>query len=52
VIIQSILLDPTGAVWTDVAGNVSRLDPSGAAQVDAEHLLLGGSPEATPPTGQ
>jgi hypothetical protein len=36
-IIQTIGLDPTGPVWTDVAGNVSRLDPSGAVQVDAEH---------------
>jgi hypothetical protein len=36
-IIQSILLDQSGAVWTDGASNVSRLDPSGADQVDAEH---------------
>jgi hypothetical protein len=36
-IIQTILLDPSGAVWTDSAGNVSRLDPSGAVQIDAEH---------------
>jgi hypothetical protein len=36
-IIQTILLDPTGAVWTDEASNVSRLDPSGAIQIDAEH---------------
>jgi len=36
-IIQTILLDPTGAVWTDEAFNVSRLDPSGAVQADAEH---------------
>jgi hypothetical protein len=36
-IIQTILLYPSGAVWTDEAGNVSRLDPSGAVQVDAEH---------------
>jgi hypothetical protein len=35
-IIQTILLDPTGAVWTHEAPNVSRLDPSGAVQVDAE----------------
>jgi hypothetical protein len=28
-IIQTILLDPSGAVWTDEAPNVSRLDPSG-----------------------
>jgi hypothetical protein len=36
-IIQTILLDPSGAIWTDEAPNVSRLDPSGAIQVDAEH---------------
>src|SRR5215216_7535577 len=36
-IIQTILLYPSGAVWTDSPGNVSRLDPSGADQVDAEH---------------
>jgi hypothetical protein len=26
-----------GAVWSDSAANVSRLDPSGAVQADAEH---------------
>jgi hypothetical protein len=36
-IIQTILLYPSGAVWTDEAANVSRLDPSGADQIDAEH---------------
>jgi hypothetical protein len=36
-IIQTIGLDPLGAVWTDDASNVSRLDPSGADQIDAEH---------------
>jgi hypothetical protein len=36
-IIQTILLYPSGAVWTDEAPNVSRLDPSGAVQIDAEH---------------
>jgi hypothetical protein len=36
-IIQTILLDPSGAVRTDDASNVSRLDPSGADQIDAEH---------------
>jgi hypothetical protein len=36
-IIQTILLHPSGAVWTDSASNVSRLDPSGAVQIDAEH---------------
>jgi hypothetical protein len=36
-IIQTILLYPSGAVWTDDPPNVSRLDPSGAIQADAEH---------------
>jgi hypothetical protein len=36
-IIQTILLYPSGAVWTDEASNVSSLDPSGADQADAEH---------------
>ena len=36
-IIQTILLDPSRAVWTDEAPNVSRLHPSGAIQGDAEH---------------
>jgi hypothetical protein len=36
-IIQTIGLDPSGAVWTDGASNLSRLDPSGAIQIDAEH---------------
>jgi hypothetical protein len=36
-IIQTILLYPTGAVWTDEAPIVSRLDPSGADHSDAEH---------------
>jgi hypothetical protein len=35
-IIQTILLDPSGAVWNDEAANVSRLDPSEADQTDAE----------------
>jgi hypothetical protein len=29
--------DPSGFVWTDGASNVSRPDPSGADQTDAEH---------------
>jgi hypothetical protein len=37
VILQTILLDPSGAVWTDGASNVSRPDPSQAIQIDAEH---------------
>jgi hypothetical protein len=28
---------PSEAVWTDEAPNVSRPDPSGADQIDAEH---------------
>jgi hypothetical protein len=36
-IIQTILLDPSRAVWTDDPSNVSRPDPSGAIQIDAEH---------------
>ena len=36
-IIQTILLDPSGAVWTDEESNLSRPDPTGAIQVDAEH---------------
>jgi hypothetical protein len=36
-IIQMIGLDPSRAVWTDSASNLSSLDPSGAIQIDAEH---------------
>jgi hypothetical protein len=36
-VIHTILLDPSGSIWTDEASNVSRPDPSGAVQVDAEH---------------
>jgi hypothetical protein len=36
-IIQTILLYLSGAVWTDGAPNVSRLDPSRAIPTDAEH---------------
>jgi hypothetical protein len=36
-IIQTILLDPSRAFWTDSASNVSSLDPSGADQADADH---------------
>ena len=36
-IIQTIGLYPSGAIWTDEASNVSRLDPSGALQADCEH---------------
>jgi hypothetical protein len=30
--------DPSGSVWIDEAANVSRLDPTGSVQIDAEHL--------------
>lgn len=36
-IIQTILLDPSEAVWTDIASDVSRPDPSGVNQSDVEH---------------
>jgi hypothetical protein len=46
-IIHTILLYPSRAVWIDEASNVSRPDPSGANQIDAEHqatdLAVGGS---------
>src|SRR5829696_10142451 len=46
-IIQTIRRDPSGAIWTDEAPNLSRPDPSGADQTDAEHqatdLAVGGS---------
>jgi hypothetical protein len=46
-IIQTIGRDRSGAVWTDDAPDVSRPDPSGADQIDAEHqatdLAVGGS---------
>ena len=35
-IIQTILRDPSGAVWTAAGSNGSRSDPSAADQVDAE----------------
>jgi hypothetical protein len=36
-IIQTILLDPSGAIWTDGDSNVSRLDPYAAIQIYPEH---------------
>jgi hypothetical protein len=48
-IIQTILLDPSGAVWTDGASNVSRLDPSGAVWVEAEHPARNRKVEASNP---
>jgi hypothetical protein len=45
-IIQTIRRDPSGSVWIDEALNVSRPDPSGTDQIDAEHqatdLAVGG----------
>jgi hypothetical protein len=37
-IIQTILLQPSGPVWIDAASNVSRQDPTSAVRFDAEHL--------------
>jgi hypothetical protein len=34
---QTIRLDPSGSVQIDEASNLSRPDPSGADQIDAEH---------------
>jgi hypothetical protein len=39
-IIQPIPLDPSEAVWTDEAANLSSQDPSGADQSDAEHQAM------------
>ncbi len=36
-IIQTFRLDPSGPVWIDSPSHLSRLDPSGADQIDAEH---------------
>jgi len=36
-IIQPIRRDRSGSVWIDKALNLSRADPSGAVQIDAEH---------------
>jgi hypothetical protein len=35
--IPMMLLQQSGAVWTDGPSNVSRPDQSGADQIDAEH---------------
>jgi hypothetical protein len=40
-IIQTIRLDLSGSDQIDEASNVSRPDPSGADQIDAEHLSNG-----------
>jgi hypothetical protein len=49
-IIQTILLYPSGAVWTDEAPNVSRLDPSEAILADAEHPSRNGKVEGSNPS--
>jgi hypothetical protein len=49
-IIQTIGLDRSGSVWTDEASNVSRLDPSGAVQSDAEHPSRDGKVVGSNPT--
>jgi hypothetical protein len=49
-IIQTILLYPSRAVWTDEACNVSRLDPSGAVQIDAEHPTRNRKVEGSSPS--
>jgi hypothetical protein len=36
-IIQTIRRDPSGSGWIDDPSHVSRLAPSGADQIDAEH---------------
>jgi hypothetical protein len=38
-IIQTIRQDPSGPIWTDDPSNVSRPDPSGGDQIDAEHQV-------------
>jgi hypothetical protein len=40
-IIQTILLHPSGAIWTDEASNVIRPDPSRSDQPDAEQQRMG-----------
>ena len=49
-IIHTILLHPSGAVWTDEAANMRRPDPSGAIQVDAEHPTRNPKVVGTNPT--
>jgi hypothetical protein len=50
-IIQTILLDPSRAIWTDEAPNLSRLDPSEAVQSDAEHPPRNRKVEGSNPSG-
>jgi hypothetical protein len=49
-IIQTIGRDSSGAVWTDKASNVSRPDPSGAIQIDAEHPTRNRKVEGSDPS--
>jgi ribonucleotide monophosphatase NagD (HAD superfamily) len=57
-IIQTIRLSPSEAVWTAEASNVSRLDPSGAVQsitrairlIDAGARFIATNPDPTGPS--
>jgi hypothetical protein len=42
--------DPSVSVWTDEASNVSRLDPSGAIQIDPEHPIRNRKVEGSSPS--
>jgi hypothetical protein len=49
-LIQTILLYPSGAVWTDEAPYVSWPDPPGAIQIDAKHPTRNRKVEGSNPT--
>jgi hypothetical protein len=49
-IIQTILLYPLRAVWTDTAPNVSRQDPTRTGQSDAEHQARNRKVEGSNPS--
>jgi hypothetical protein len=49
-IIQTILLYPSGAIWTDASPNVSRQHPASAVQSDAEHLTRNRKVESSNPS--
>jgi hypothetical protein len=49
-IIQPILLSPSGPDQIDAASNVSRQDPTNAVQADAEHLTRNRKVEGSNPT--
>ncbi len=48
--IETIGLDPSGAVWTDEACNLSRTAPAGAFWVDAKHPARNRKVEGSDPT--